>query len=546
MIADSVFRNGRIYTVDSAHSWAEAVAIKDGRFCYVGTSDAVAAFIGDSTQVIDLHGRMAMPGLHDMHIHGVQGALRVLFQCNFPFTASVTEIATAVADFAKERPDEDWIVGGAWLMNIAPEIHKSVLDAACPDRPVFLWDASHHNGWLNSAALALSDLDPTNEDVVRDANGAPTGLLLEGAATEAWRSVPDRSPADYQAAVTWLAQTLNQLGVTSIKEPAVDRAIAQAYKSLNDAGALNLRTGLHFLWETPFIYDADDMQPLVNDRQQYAGERVKVDFLKLFLDGVPVARTAAMLDPYIGDDPETHDPNALLLVDPETLKEILIRFDALGMTVKMHATGDASMRAALDAIEAARQANGDSGLGHEIAHPQHIASEDIPRVAALGVVPDLCPKLWHLDLNKVNAVTQALGAQRVHESWPLGDYHRTGAMMIAGTDWPAMAPTPSNWLGLQTLITREDPTGAVQGKLGENQELDLVTVIEIYTRNGAVAAGHAEDCGTIEVGKWADMIVLDRNLFEIPVTEIGATQVLRTVLEGETVWQYEDIEDTTD
>jgi len=479
---------------------------------------------------------MAMPGLHDMHIHGVQGALSELYHCKFPFTASVTEIAQAVGSFAQANPDEAWVVGGAWLMSIADDIHKSILDEVCPERPVFLWDAAHHNAWLNSAALSTVSLTHDTE-IVRDISGEPTGLLLENAATEAWRAVPDRSPAEYEQAILWLAETLNALGVTAIKEAAVDRSIARAYKALNDAGKLNLRVGCHFLWLTSFMYDAGDMELLLKQRHQFAGERVQVDFLKLFLDGVPVARTAAMLEPYLGDDPETHDPYAQMLVDPETLKEVLIRFDREGLIVKMHATGDASLRAALDAIEAARIANGDSGLGHEIAHPQNVTATDLPRFAQLGAVPDLCPKLWHPSLNKENAVKLAVGAERVESSWPIGSYHQSGARMIAGTDWPAMAPTPNNWLGIQTMITRADPTGAVPGTLGENEAIDLPAAIEIYTINGAKSARHEARCGSIEVGKVADFIILDRNLFEISPHEIGGTKVLQTVLDGETVWE---------
>ena len=540
--ADEVYVNGRFYTVDAQRSWAEAVAISDGRFVYVGDHDGVQAYIGEETKVSDVAGKMVMPGLHDMHMHGVHGALGKLFHCKFPFTSSVEEIAEAVGAFAAANPHEAWVVGGAWLMSIAGEIDKAILDAVVPDRPVFLWDAGNHNAWVNSKALEVAGItretpNPSDGIIGRDKHGNPTGLLLEGAAIRAWRHVPERTDEEHQQAILWLADTLNQLGITSIKEAAVDRATMRAYKALNDAGKLNLRVGCHFLWLTAFLADPDDLEPLLNDRHQYAGDRVQVEFLKLFLDGVPVARTAAMLKPYTGDDPATHDPHALLLVDPETLKEVLIRFDREGLLVKMHATGDASLRAALDAIEAARLFNGDSGIGHEIAHPQNVSSADLPRFAQLGAVPDLCPILWHPSRNKELNVKAAVGAERVERSWPIGSYHRSGAHLIAGTDWPAMAPTPNNWLGMQTMITREDPTGAVLGKLGDGEEIDLATAIEIYTINGAKAARHADRVGSIEVGKSADFIILDRNLFEISPHDIGRTQVLKTVLDGQTVWQ---------
>ncbi|MEM7347372.1 MAG: amidohydrolase family protein, partial [Chloroflexota bacterium] len=285
-----------------------------------------------------------------------------------------------------------------------------------------------------------------------------------------------------------------------------------------------------------FIYNPDDLEPLYNDRHTFAGERVKVDFLKLFLDGVPIAKTACMLEPYLGDDPETHDPYELMLVDRETLKNVLVRFDREGILVKMHATGDASLRAALDAIEAARMTNGASGLGHEIAHPQNVHPDDLPRFAELGAVGDLCPKLWHPSLGKDQALTPIIGKERLARNWPIGSYHRSGAHLIGGTDWPAMNPTANNWPSIQTMITRQDPTGEVTGNLGKNEGIDLATAIEIFTINGAKAARHEDICGSIEVGKYADMIVLDRNLFKIPADEIGQTQVLQTILEGEVVY----------
>ena len=438
--ADIVYRNGAIYTVDSNRSWAEAVAIQAGRFVYVGDDAGVNAWIGEKTAVIDLQQKMVLPGLHDMHIHGLEGALARLYNCQFPMTATADEVVTAVAQFCTENPDIPFILGGSWHVAISADIAKEKLDAVCPDRPVFLWDASFHNGCCNSKMLELAGItaetaDPAGGTIVRDDNGEATGLLLEEAATSVAAVIPDRSPEEYQAAVQWLANTLHALGVTSIKEAAVNRPMAQAYKTAEENGVLDLRVGLHFLWETPFIYDPADMEPLYRERHRFAGQRVKVDFLKLFLDGVPITKTACMLEPYEGDDSATHDPYELILVDRETLKEVLVRFDGEGVVVKMHATGDASLRAALDAIEAARVANGDSGLGHEIAHPQNVHPADLPRFAALGAVPDLNPCLWYPSKQKDEALLPLIGAERLNRNWPIASYLRSGAHMIGGTDW---------------------------------------------------------------------------------------------------------------
>ncbi len=540
--ADTIYKNGKIYTVNGQSPWVSCVAIREGRFIYVGNDTDVESFVGPDTKIFDLNQQMAMPGLHDMHIHGLEGAIGRLFHCHFPMTATLSEIVTAVSNFASQNPNEAVIVGGSFHMNLAAQLNKAQLDEICPDRPVFLWDASLHNAWCNSKMLELAGIstetpDPFNGTFVKDDEGELTGLVLETAASAVYQFVPERTADEYAQAVGWLAKTLHEVGVTSIKEPAVHRAIAQAYKTADQTNQLKLRVGLHFLWETPFIYDPNDLEPLVEDRHQYADKHVKVDFLKLFLDGVPVAKTACMLEPYLGDNPDTHDPYALILVDPVLLKEVLIRFDKEGMIVKMHATGDASLRAALDSIEAARNANGDSGLGHEIAHPQNVHPVDLPRFAELGAVPDLCPKLWHPSMGKDTALMAVVGEERLKKSWPIGSYQRSGARMIGGTDWPAMSPSPSSWLGIQTLITRKDPDGHIVEPLGENEAIDLPTALEIFTINGAKAARHEDVCGSIEVGKVADMIVLNQNLFEIEPEQIGKTAVLQTIFEGETVYQ---------
>ncbi|MEM7335113.1 MAG: amidohydrolase [Chloroflexota bacterium] len=539
--ADIVYKSGKIYTVEPEQSWATCVAILNGRFIFVGEDDEVTPLVGPNTQIVDLNQQMVMPGLHDMHIHGLLGAIGRLFECQFPMMATVDEIVTAVSRFATQNPHAPVIVGGSFHMSLTQQLNKAQLDLVCPARPVFLWDASLHNAWCNSKMLEMAGItyetsDPVNGTFVKDDNGQLTGLLLETAASAVYKCIPERAADEYAQAVDWLTKMLHSHGVTSIKEAAVNRAIAQAYKTADQTNKLKLRVGLHFLWRTPFIYDPEDLEPLLKDRQQFAGKRVKVNFLKLFLDGVPVAKTACMLDPYLGDDPETHDPYELLLVDREELKEILIQFDREGLIVKMHATGDASLRAALDAIEAARLANGDSGLGHEIAHPQNAHPNDLPRFAQLGAVPDLCPKLWHPSRGKDGALLPLVGKARLDKSWPIGSYHRSGARMIAGADWPAMSPTFNHWLGIQTLITRRDPEGHIQEPLGQNEAIDLPTALEIFTINGAKAARHDDVCGSIAVGKYADMIILDRNLFEIPADEIGETRVVKTIFEGEVVF----------
>ncbi|MEM7347613.1 MAG: amidohydrolase family protein, partial [Chloroflexota bacterium] len=218
-VADIIYRNGAIYTVDTKRTWASAVAIRNGKFIYVGDNTGSQSFIGPETEIIDLNGRMAMPGLHDMHIHGVEGAKSHLFHCQFPMTATVDDIAATVANFAANKPDEACIVGGAWYMTLADKLDKATLDTACPDRPVFLWDSSHHNAWVNSKLLEMAGItedtpDPEGGTFVKNADGQLTGLLLETASAVAAKVIPDRTQAEYGRAIEWLGTMLNGYGVT--------------------------------------------------------------------------------------------------------------------------------------------------------------------------------------------------------------------------------------------------------------------------------------------------------------------------------------------
>jgi predicted amidohydrolase YtcJ len=540
--ADAVLLNGAVYTVDAAQPWVEAVAIRDGRYVFAGSSDEARQYIGPDTGVTDLAGKMAMPGINDAHIHPVMGATRHLYECQFPIQSNPDEIAAALRACAAKDPGAEWIVGGQWGSGFFQQYEigspRAWLDAITSDIAVSLNDDSYHNAWFNSKALALAGIsrstpDPEGGSIGRDADGEPNGLLFETAARLGQKAVPDWSPEQYIAAVQEVMRMARDFGITGMKDAgAFDTAAMGAYHEVDTKlGGLSLHVAASIT--TPYGPRTDplDVSEIERMRDAYASAHVHTEFVKIFLDGVPTpARTAAMLDPYLPDAVHGDRFTGNLHVGPETLATDLIALDAKGFTVKMHAAGDGSVRVGLDAIEAARKANGASGLRHELAHASYIHPEDVPRFAALDAVADISPVLWYPS-PIVDAVVSAVGPRGEH-FFPVRDLLDSGALVVAGTDWPAVAPSANPWVGIEALVSRRDPSGQREGQLWPEQAVTLEEAIRIYTQNGARALKLDDLTGSIEVGKSADFIVLDRHLFEVPIEDVGETEVLMTFFEG--------------
>jgi predicted amidohydrolase YtcJ len=308
-----------------------------------------------------------------------------------------------------------------------------------------------------------------------------------------------------------------------------------AFTELDRAGKLTLNVAICI--PTPYgaRNTALDYAQIEAVRSQYRTPRVRADFVKLFLDGVPTpARTAAMLAPYLPDQQHGAHFKGDLHVQPAVLNQDVAELDKRGFTVKMHAAGDRSVRVALDAIENARKLNGDSGLHHEVAHASFIDPTDVPRFAKLDAIPDYSPIIWYPS-SITQAVFAAVGKERGEHFWPTRDLLDTGAKVAAGSDWPAAVPDENPWMGIEALVTRQDPRGLSPGSLWKEQAITLPEALRIYTINGARALRLEKQTGSIEVGKSADLIVLDRNLFRIPIGDVSETKVRMTWFEGRLV-----------
>jgi predicted amidohydrolase YtcJ len=542
--ADVVLTRGAIYTANPAQPWVEAVAITRGRLAYVGSAKGAEAYVGSATRVIDLAGRYAMPGLVDAHVHPVMGGLKVLYECNFPFTATPAEVAGAVAACAARLPPGTWIKGGQWDSGFFDNHHldspRAFLDRVTERHPVMLIDDSEHNAWVNTAALRAAGITATTPDppggrIARGADGEPNGVLLESAFRVLFRkSVPPFTAEQQSAAVREATRLANGYGITALKDAGAYEDYLAAYDAVDAAGQLTVHVAACLRTSAGTRTEPLDYAALEARRDRYRTPHVHTEFVKIFLDGVPTsARTAAMIAPYTASDEHGPGFNGSLLVESPLLARDLVELDRRGFTVKMHAAGDRSVRVGLDAIEAARRANGMSGLHHELAHAGFIDPADIPRFAALDAIPDYSPEIWHPS-PIIASIIAALG-ERGGRYWPTHALLASGARIAGGSDWPAAVEDENPWIGIEALVTRKDPRGRTPGTLWPEESVTLADAIRIYTVNGARALRLEHVTGSLEAGKSADLIVLDRNLFGVPIEEVGKTRVTMTFFEGRLV-----------
>jgi predicted amidohydrolase YtcJ len=547
--ADLVIRNGRIYTVDRNRPWATAIAVKAGRIIAVGDDSSTQSLVGKSTRVIDLGGKMAMPGIVDVHTHIMMGGQAELYETRFPSTLGVKEIADRIAKAASNAPAGSWIVGGQWGVEQLPHINTTealaLLDAASGDHPVLLRDETYHNRWANSAAMRLAKIakdtpNPDKGEIGRDPKtGELTGVMIEAASGIVEKTLDQSGHYTDEmdrAALRQSISVLNSFGVTAFLDAAAMQPILAALKGLDDRGELSAWAVAAMPAVEPTFMFGLAGEALFALREDYRSAHVKPDYAKIFLDGVPGAKTAAFHEAY------TPDPirgccfrGSTMLTVPDLVR-IIGRCEKLNIAVKIHCAGDAAVSQALDAIDVVRSFNGPTSLMHHIAHASYIAPADIPRFAQLGVAADLSPIIWFPTVF-LEAHKMAMGEERATRFWPNKSLHETGALIGGGSDWPVI-PNPDPWDGIEGMVTRQNPSGEFVGvSLWPEQALDLPTVLETYTISAARILGLSRVTGSIEIGKSADLIVLDRNVFEIPAHDIAETQVTTTYFEGRVVYQ---------
>ncbi|MDT8399332.1 MAG: amidohydrolase [Pseudomonadales bacterium] len=539
--ADLILNNGQIYTPSG---WEKAVAVRRGVIVALGDDAAMTQFAGDDTQVVDLEGAAVLPGLHDLHAHPTAAGISQL-QCNFPQGSTSEQLLAAVAGCAASHERGEWITGGQWDASSFGDqpMHRRMLDEVAPDNPVSLVDISGHSIWVNSRALELAGItqdsfNPPGGVIERTAAGDITGVLRESAAGLVRGIIPPDSPARAREALGWATQQMLSYGITSFTDALVTGVNMQAYADLADSGLLKQRVRTCMIWSGASLFGGNDdgMPVYVTQRNLYARDRVRPDCIKLVLDGVPTdGHTAAMVEPYADTQATgSNRDRGILMVEQARLETLVTRLDAMGFTVKMHAAGDGAVRAGLNAIAAARRANGFTGNLHNVAHNSFVQMDDIRRARSIAATFEMSPYIWFPN-PIIPDVVKAVGEERMKRWVPVKDAIEAGALVVPGSDWPVV-PNVNPWVGIETLVTRQAP-GGIGEPLGEAEKITLDEAIAMFTVNAARQFGNSLKTGAIDIGMLADLIVLDRNPFDIPVTDIHNTKVLKAFIEGGLVYQ---------
>ena len=534
--ADLVITGADVFSVDPARRWAEAIAIRGDRIVAVGTEAEVREAVGGGGEHLHLPGRMVVPGFQDAHIHAAFGA-RNLLNVNLDVVHDRDAYLSRIRDFAEANPDLPWIVGGGWYSPVFGDDgpRASDLDAVVPDRAVFLLNTDVHAGWVNTKTLELAGItadtpDPFDGFFVRDPDGSPTGCLQEGTAYTVLREVvPATSVEDWKTCLRRAQQHLATFGITAWQDAWVEPDLLTAYRELDDAGELAVRVVTSLWWDRH--KGIEQVEGLLEGRERGTGGRVNARTVKIMLDGCPESATAAMLDPYEGAYGEAHG-TGLAFVDAEMLREAVVRLDAEGFQIHQHALGDRAIRMALDAVAAARIANGMNDHRHHIAHLQLPDPAEIPRLRELGVAANMQP-YWAQPDPAVQTLTRPRVGARAERLYPIGSLRGSGAVVAFGSDWPVSTP---NVLHELHVAVNRTPVGSPDVEpLHADQRIDLVAALAAFTR-GSAYVNHDDEAGVLAPGMRADLAVLDRNLFDRSLGEIADASVEMTIASGSVVF----------
>ena len=534
--ADLVARGGVIHTSDAERPVAEAFAVQDGRFVFVGDSSGIESWIGEATEVIELDGRAAIPGLIDGHLH-LESGLPLVRGVDLTGIADRGEWTRRIAARAAELGPGAWIVGGRWDHTLSGGEFVSVedLDPVTPDNPVALSDIDGHTTWVNSLALEIAGVaaatpDPPGGRIVRYASGEPTGILLETAGGLVRDHVVPLSGDEEREAMRQTFATAARLGLTGVHTMAGLERIPR-YVAFAAAGELPLRVWFGATGAADRVRELaaarDDARAALAAVAAPTAERgpvFEVGYAKLMADGVLSARTAALLAPY-GDAP---DESGFMVTEFADLADSVTRIHAAGFPVAIHAIGDLAVRSSLDAFETAAGRGARPELADRIEHIEVLDPEDAPRFEEIGVLASFNPHHCITGIDIYN--TARLGEGRAAWSFAWGAARDAGATLVFGSDWATAPLDPLRQLYAATV--REKPSGGPPGGWHPEQRVSWREALTAYTLAPAAASGWEDEIGSIEVGKWADFVVLSGPVPDPPDRSILDLRVVSTWLGG--------------
>jgi predicted amidohydrolase YtcJ len=572
--AELVFSGGPVYTADASRRRvgraagtdgrpATAVAVVGGRIAAIGDAAdrEIADLMDNRTDVVDLRGRPLLPGFQDAHVHPAFAGVTMI-GCNLMGTVTLDDALARIAAYARQYPDREWIAGSGWRMEWFPggTPDRHALDAVTHGRPACLTNRDGHGAWANTRALEMAGLDARTQDPIdgrieREPDGAPQGTLHEGAASLVGRLVPQLSVEERLAGLLLAQRHLHARGITAWQDAIVGEYLGHqdplpVYLAAVATGQLTARVRGALWWDRG---RGDEQLPeLLARRERVASHapaagaadgqpRFRTGTVKIMQDGVAENFTAGLLEPY-RDPVGCHSRGSgLSYVDPTALPGYVTQLDAAGFQVHFHAIGDRAVREALDAIEAARAAAGRGGglrRDHRphIAHLQVVHPDDVPRFAALNVTANM-QGLWAAHEPQMDELTiPFLGAERAQRQYVFGELLRSGARLAAGSDWAVSSANPLRAIHVAVNRSLPGATGPQAEPFLRAQRLDLAEALAAYTIGSAYVNHLDEDTGTIDRGKLADLVVLDRDPFAHPAPDIGTTAVAATYVQGQQVY----------
>jgi hypothetical protein len=533
--ADLIIAGAKIYTVNPAQPWSEAVAIKGEQIVFVGSTKKARRYTRPETKTISAAGRLLLPGFQDSHVHFVSGSLN-LNRIDLAGTRAVAEIQERIRRFAAEHPDLSWVQGRGWMYSAFPGDmpHKKFLDEVVPDKPAIMRCADGHTSWVNSKALVLAGInrktpDPPNGKIVRDENGEPTGALLEEASSLVSRLIPESTEEETLEALRRGMQEAAMYGVTCAHGLGGEFEALELFDRIRKEGSQTVRLVVT-MWIDPPGSTEKGWKAYEEACSKYDSQWLAVRGVKLMLDGVIDSGTGAMLDPY----EEQKGNQGKLFWERDDFIKAVLELSRRGIQVSTHAIGDRAIRLTLDAYERAAKESGHPELRHKVEHAECIAAQDFLRFGQPGIIASFQP--LHADPDPVwmAAWIKKVGPEREQRAFSWKSVLKAGGHLAFGSDWPVVTINP--WPGVQMAVTREDFEGQPAGGWIPKEKLTLEETIYAYTMGGAYALGEEKIRGSIEPGKLADLILVSQNIFEIPANKISETKSVLTVVGGKIVY----------
>lgn len=540
--ADLVVVGARIEPIAARSQAADAVAVTAGRISAVGTAGDVEGLVGPGTHRIRLDGETVLPGFRDAHVHAVYGGLMAR-GCNLHELSDQDAYLGAVAAHAASHPEVEWLTGDGWRYAPFPGgiPRREMLDRVVPHRPVFLTAYDGHSAWVNTRALELAGIsaqtpDPPSGRIERDPDGTPAGLLSETAQGLVRRLVPDPTPAALLDALLLGQRHLHGLGITAWQDPGVDPEWLPAYRDAAESGRLTARVvAAQQWWPWGAEKEADPLPRLLAQRDALRIGQLRADVVKFWVDGVFENGTALVLEPYLLTDGGPSEQRGTANYGVDELQEAVIQLERSGFDCHFHAIGDGAVRQALDAVAIAREANVTRDARHSIAHLELIHPADIGRFAALNVTANIQPFWAKHDEDTRDILMPRIGPERVASRYAFGDLHRSGARLAGGSDWSVTTANPL--AEIEVAVRRVDPARRDDEPFRPDQGLDLDTALAAFTIGSAWVNRLETDTGTIEVGKLADLVILDRDLRAIPDGRTTDAKVQMTLVGGVPVFE---------